>query len=261
MPYRRLMLVFALIFAWPRTGLAQLNLLDDINSVWVAVQPVGMHLSFYALSLGQIEASLPMGQAILQISDGDGGSNLKVSGAGFNCFYLVTLITADEMVWELKKGDAVCFASAHLKKVIRPQQDKINGDRHGESALPPKPLEKQPSSDGMLNSGTSSVMIPREAVVLFYHFLGRGDGVSANRLIVPWKQNNKNFLPSSMTTYYSKLTRGLRILDITDIGNQSFRVKYDYQNGKKYCDGVSIVTTRMVDSFPRIETIRALNGC
>ena len=87
-----------------------------LDGVWVAVTPPGPQVIFNKLGLGQRAASLPMGQATIRVSDGRSGSTLRVSGEGFDCFYLVSPISRIEMVWELKEGNPVCLLNAHYKK-------------------------------------------------------------------------------------------------------------------------------------------------
>lgn len=87
-----------------------------LDGVWVAVNPPGPQVIFNKLGLGQRAASLPMGQAAIRVSDGRSGSTLRVSGEGFDCFYLVSPISRTEMVWQLKEGNPVCLPSAHYKK-------------------------------------------------------------------------------------------------------------------------------------------------
>jgi len=57
-----------------------------------------------------------LGAASIRVSDGKSGSNLKVSGDGFDCYYFFGMITAREMTWDLKSGSSVCPPSAHYKK-------------------------------------------------------------------------------------------------------------------------------------------------
>jgi len=87
-----------------------------LDGVWVAVNPPGPQIIFNKLGLLQRAASLPMGQSVIQVSDGRSGSTLRVSGEGFDCFYLVSPISSTEMVWQLKEGNPVCLPSAHYKK-------------------------------------------------------------------------------------------------------------------------------------------------
>jgi hypothetical protein len=90
--------------------------LAQLDGIWVSVNPPGPHIYFNRVGLGTREASLSMGQASLRVSDGEAGSNLKVSGEGFTCLYFVGFISSREMTWELKKGDSICISSAHYKK-------------------------------------------------------------------------------------------------------------------------------------------------
>lgn len=90
--------------------------LSVFDGAWVALNPPGPLVSFFKAGLGQRMASLAMGQASIRVSDGTSGSQLRVSGEGFNCYYAVSFVGSDEMVWQLKQGESVCFTSAHYKK-------------------------------------------------------------------------------------------------------------------------------------------------
>jgi hypothetical protein len=90
--------------------------LAPFDGSWVALNPPGPLVNFFKGGLGQRMASLAMGQASIRVSDGTSGSQLRVSGEGFNCYYAISFVGADEMVWQLKQGESVCFANAHYKK-------------------------------------------------------------------------------------------------------------------------------------------------
>jgi hypothetical protein len=92
------------------------------NGVWVAVNPPGPHVVFNVISLGQREASLPvLGQATIGPSNGEDGSNFRISGPGFTCFYLIlTTSQRTRMVWELKSGPELCFKSASFEQADNP---------------------------------------------------------------------------------------------------------------------------------------------
>ena len=87
-----------------------------LDGVWVSVNPPGPQIIFNKLGLGTRAASLPMGQATVRVSDGLSGSTLRVSGEGFDCFYLVSPINRGKMVWQLKEGSPVCLPSMALDK-------------------------------------------------------------------------------------------------------------------------------------------------
>ena len=79
---------------------------------WVPTAPPGPQLFFNKAALGTRVANLPtLGQAIIRISNGESGSNFQISGAGFNCFYMVMFVKGNRMVWEMKGGDSLCPSS------------------------------------------------------------------------------------------------------------------------------------------------------
>mgnify|MGYP006277452969 FL=1 len=112
----RALITSMVLFSAAGSASAQ-DLLANLDGIWVSVNPPGPHIYFNKVGLGQREASLPiMGQASLRVSDGTAGSNLKVSGLGFNCYYFVGFINSREMTWQLVQGDSTCTPSAHYKK-------------------------------------------------------------------------------------------------------------------------------------------------
>lgn len=110
------------------------------NGVWVAVSPPGPHVVFNMISLGQREASLPIvGQATISPSNGENGSNFRISGAGFTCFYLIlTTSQRTRMVWELKSGQDVCFKSAAFEQADNPDASA----QRPPSTPPPPPVAR-----------------------------------------------------------------------------------------------------------------------
>src|SRR5262245_9261571 len=91
--------------------------LDFVKGSWVSINPPGPHVNFSQLAGGQREATLPiLGQAVVSLSDGRSASNIRVTGTGFECFYLFTPLPPDRMVWDLKAGSAVCPTSAYFER-------------------------------------------------------------------------------------------------------------------------------------------------
>ena len=87
------------------------------NGIWASVNPPGPHVTFTRTALHTVDASLPvLGQSQLRVSNGEGGSNLRASGEGFNCFYFVSSISQRRMVWDWRAGDAVCPPSMTFEK-------------------------------------------------------------------------------------------------------------------------------------------------
>lgn len=88
------------------------------DGVWASINPPGTSIVFNQIAGGLRQANLPiLGAATMTISDGRDNSNLKVSGAGFDCYYLFAPLGAAEMTWTRKSGDAACPATARFKKV------------------------------------------------------------------------------------------------------------------------------------------------
>jgi len=80
---------------------------------WVPTAPPGPQIFFNKLGLGGRVVNLPLlGQAVVRVSNGESGSNFKISGQGFSCFYMVVFLRGNQrMVWDLKSGDPVCMPS------------------------------------------------------------------------------------------------------------------------------------------------------
>lgn len=91
--------------------------LGIFDGIWVSVNPPGPQIIFNKIGGGLRQASLPvLGLATITVSDGRDGSNLKVSGSGFTCYYLFGRISSREMTWDLKSGPPACPPSAQFKK-------------------------------------------------------------------------------------------------------------------------------------------------
>ena len=93
------------------------NDLSKFTGNWMSSNPPGQYITFYQTNNGQIIFSSTTLQAEIKISDGDNGSNIKIIGSGFNCYYYNGFVSNKEMIWDLRKGDNVCPPSANFKKV------------------------------------------------------------------------------------------------------------------------------------------------
>ena len=92
--------------------------LAALDGTWLSLNPPGPAITFFRTSFGQRHAILPIGQAAVRISDGASGSNLKVAGEGFECFYYVGFASMSEMIWQLKEGNSACPNSGYFKRSI-----------------------------------------------------------------------------------------------------------------------------------------------
>ena len=120
--FRGLLFWLSSIFAFSSSAIAQVDQMAIFSGVWVAVNPPGPHVVFNLINSGQREASLPIiGQAMITASNGEDGSNFRISGPGFTCFYLIlTTSQRTRMVWELKSGPDLCFKTAAFEQADSP---------------------------------------------------------------------------------------------------------------------------------------------
>jgi hypothetical protein len=117
MRFKSILILAAFLLLAAAPAHSQQDPLRIFDGIWVSVNPPGPHVTFNKVGGGVREASLPtIGQATIRVSDGQSGSNLRVSGEGFDCFYFFGQIDPREMTWEFKSGSAVCPPSWHLKK-------------------------------------------------------------------------------------------------------------------------------------------------
>jgi hypothetical protein len=118
----------ALILAlcWCNSVRAEQDALGFMDGVWVSISPPGPHIVVTKVALGTREASLPnLGQASIHMSNGEQGSNMQLSGSGFECYYYVISLEArTRMVWESKGGSSSCPPTTLYERVVeapRPQ--------------------------------------------------------------------------------------------------------------------------------------------
>lgn len=123
--HTRLLALCGLLLSVAVPAHAQSDQLAMLDGTWavVTVAPQSQqlqHITFSKVGFGQRAASLPfLGQAAISLSNGRAGSNLRVSGPGFDCYYLVVVVDSykpQEMHWQLKSGKALCLESMILRK-------------------------------------------------------------------------------------------------------------------------------------------------
>jgi hypothetical protein len=118
MQYRATLMAMGVVVLLGAPAQSQQGALPSMFSgIWASVNPPGPHVTFTRTALRTVDASLPvLGQTQLRVSNGEGGSNLRASGEGFNCFYFYSPIDPRNMVWEWKSGDGVCPRSMTFAK-------------------------------------------------------------------------------------------------------------------------------------------------
>lgn len=224
--YRAITLVLLSSLASTVGAQAQGDPTQIFNGVWVAVNPPGPHVVFNTISLGQREASLPiLGQATIGPSNGEDGSNFRISGPGFTCFYLIlTTNQRTRMVWELKSGGDVCFKSAAFEQADSPVPVPVPAP--APTPLPPPPPPRTPvspsfSCSARLNeaertvcsdSGLAQLDQNLDALYTSAQAYARsnGDAASSSRLAATeksWLSNDRNACATNITCLASAYSR------------------------------------------------------
>ncbi|HZV83894.1 MAG TPA: hypothetical protein VFF48_02815 [Brevundimonas sp.] len=99
-------------------------------------------------------------------------------------------------------------------------------------------------------------------VSAFYAALGRGDGASAARLVIPSKRASGPLSAGALTRYYSSFRRPLRLRDATAIDSDTVRVTYDYvlPDGRT-CQGRASVEVVGSGEETLVRSIRTQGPC
>jgi hypothetical protein len=133
-------------------GNAEEAALAFMEGVWVSISPPGPHIVITTVGLGAREASLPnLGQASIRASKGEQGSNLLISGPGFECYYYVVSLAAQtRMVWEVRGGSNNCPPTTLYERVVDgrkeqrpPEIPNSNAVRAPTMDQPTRPLEPE----------------------------------------------------------------------------------------------------------------------
>lgn len=95
----------------------------------------------------------------------------------------------------------------------------------------------------------------------FYQALGSGSGALASNYVIPEKRLSRPYSPEGISRFYGRLPEPLRLTDVTELSDSSYRVTYHYSAGRTRCDGRAVVTTTTRDGHTYIRSIRSLSGC
>jgi len=87
-------------------------------------------VQFHRNALNRHTAALPFfpGLATITVSDGTGGSDIKVSGTGFDCLYVYSSYNENQFAWTYKRGEGGCPPSAKFLRVSLPRTDIARTD-------------------------------------------------------------------------------------------------------------------------------------
>lgn len=112
-----------------------------------------------------------------------------------------------------------------------------------------------------MSSSTEGLASAADVAELFYLSLGRGDGVTANSLIIPEKRGMNAYRPESIASFYGSLYSPLEIDAIFSLDDSRVRVSYNYTQSTRPCVNSSIVKTVVRGGQRLIESISTGGGC
>ena len=123
----------------------------------------------------------------------------------------------------------------------------------------PRPAAERPAEQAEDGDGSPEAL---STVSAFYAALGRGDGASAARLVIPSKRASGPLSAGALTRYYSSFRRPLRIRDATAVDGDTVRVTYDYvlPDGRT-CQGRASVDVVGSGEETLVRSIRTQGPC
>jgi hypothetical protein len=108
---------------------------------------------------------------------------------------------------------------------------------------------------------TQSYGTAATAIEAFYAALRSGDGNLAAGFVIPEKTIKGPFSPKALSAFYGSLSEPITLIEIQQVSDRSFHVRYHFRSGSRSCDGAATIATVKRDGRDFIETIRAENGC
>jgi hypothetical protein len=126
----RIVLLFvALVLSSSAQG-QETDILQQLDGLWTAEWVATGNskleqVQFNRNAVNRHTAALPFfpGLATITLSDGSGGSDIKVSGTGFDCLYAYSTYNKDYFAWTYKAGGGGCVPSAKFLRVLPSRAD------------------------------------------------------------------------------------------------------------------------------------------
>jgi hypothetical protein len=137
------------------------------EGVWIS--STAARFIFFKVGADRV-VSLPTGQASLRVSDGENGSNLKVSGEGFDCYYAASRINSRTMAWELKGGSGLCPQPIRLERLEDPKPPPVPTPPPAPPATPAPPSASllPPRSSWTHNNSIMSIQSVGDRITIYY---------------------------------------------------------------------------------------------
>ena len=131
------------------------------------------------------------------------------------------------------------------------------------STAPPAvaPVPVTPTPPAFVQTEPAMAADPGADVVrAFYTALGRGDGATASKLVVPERQTG-HFDPQAMTKFFSSLSKPLQSLGVEPAGQNSYQATYTYVATTKVCNNSVVVSLTKRNAQYLIQNIDSRGGC
>jgi len=146
--------------------------------------------------------------------------------------------------------------SDRLKKIVTAATPAIP-----QPVIPQSPSRKEPSPSPEFR-GAPSEERSLEVVRAFYTALGKADGGSASKLVIPEKRTKGAFAAPEITRFYSSLARPLRLVGTTPSSVNVVEVQYQYASPQgRPCQGRAVVNLVVRGDELLIDSIQAREHC
>ncbi len=100
-----------------------------------------------------------------------------------------------------------------------------------------------------------------DTVRVFYRALGTGNGDLASAQVIPAKRSSRAYSPDAISRFYGRLSETLRLISISALPGDTYRVSYRYAGTGARCNGTATVKVTSTGGRPLIRSITADGGC
>jgi hypothetical protein len=166
-----------------------------------------------------------------------------------NSFDEVQLVPGDNME---KQMAALRDAEVYVD-VVEPMP-AMTGHHH-------RPLLAWVKSISSARDITATYGTAATTIEAFYAALHAGNGKLASSFVIPEKTTKGAYSPEALTGFYGSLSEPIALVNVRQLNENAFAVRYHFRDGKRSCDGRATVTTVKRRGRDFIKSIRAESGC
>jgi hypothetical protein len=116
-------------------------------------------------------------------------------------------------------------------------------------------------SRGTLPNAAQPSAAGANTVQNFYSALGRGDGVTANSLMVLEKRASPAYQPDAIEAFYGHMVEPVTLVSVSASGSGDYEVRYRYRKQTAICNGHAVVTTQESGGRTLIARIKTIGNC